>query len=160
MERTASDPAASTALLSQAWYSATHGGELLTPSYRVTDRWLNKGGDINRRAERFIWRETLRVAGLTLSAVVCGQSVFIVRICQLRLLAVLLELGEKDLRSDTVQQLAVEALSGEQGNAWLKVSAGFLLLALPGELYRTFLAARQFHQRYVAPQFPKLEPLR
>ncbi|WP_284972499.1 hypothetical protein [Atlantibacter hermannii] len=153
-------PAASTALLSQTWHSATYGGELQTPAFRITNRWLNKGGDIHRRAEHFIWREILRMAGLTLSAALCGQSVFTVRVCQLRLLAVLLLLGEKDLRAETTQQLAFEALSGGQGEAWLKVSAGSLLLALPGELYHTFRVGQQFHRRYVAPQFPKLKPLR
>lgn len=160
MERTTSVSAASTALLSQAWHSAARGGELFPSARQVTNRWLDKGGDINRRAERFIWRETLRSAGLTLSAALCGQSVFTVRVCQLRLLAVLLSLGEEDLRAEATQRLAVETLSGEPGNAWLKVSAGSLLLALPGELWRTFRAGQQFHRRHVAAHFPKLKPLR
>ncbi|MDN8559096.1 hypothetical protein [Citrobacter werkmanii] len=101
----------------------------------------------------------MRIAGLTLSAALCGQSVFIVRVCQLRLLAVMLTLGEEDLHAEATQQLAIEALAVEQGEAWLRCRAGSLLLALPGELYRTFRAGRQFHRRYVAPHFPKPEPL-
>ncbi len=145
--------------LLQAWNSAIRGGELLTPAYQLANRWLDKGGDINHRAERFIWLETLRMAGLTLSAALCGQSVFAVRVCQLRLLAVMLMLGEEDLRAEATQRLAVEVLAGGQSEAWLRCRAGSLLLALPGELWRTFQVAWQFHCRYVAPQFPKLEPL-
>ncbi|ALB63573.1 hypothetical protein BN137_900 [Cronobacter condimenti 1330] len=92
------------------------------------------------------------MAGLTLSAALCGQSVFIVRVCQLRRLAVMLTVGEEDLRTEATQQLAVEALSGEQGEVWLRRRAGSLFLTLPNELYRTFQAGQQFHRRYVAPQ--------
>ena len=116
------------------------------PSARqLTDHWLHKGGDIFRRAERFIWLETLRMAGLALSAALCGQSTFTVQVCQLRLLAVLQCLGGENLLVEATQRQALEALYGTPGPK--HHGAGYQLLTLHGMLYRTCRVARQFHRR-------------
>lgn len=140
----------------RAWHCATTGGELLPSARQLADHWLHKGGDIFRRAERFIWLETLRMAGLTLSAALCGQSSFTVQVCQLRLLAVFQCLGGEDLRAEATQRQALAALHGTPE----RHDAGWQLLTLPGVLCHTWRTGRRFHRRYVVPNYPKLKSLR
>ncbi|MDR3104206.1 MAG: hypothetical protein LBU96_07110 [Yokenella regensburgei] len=147
-------------VVNQAWRCATTGGEQLAPAREIADHWLDKGGDIYRRAARFILRESLSIALLSVVITVSGRVPFVLLVRQLRLLAVMQYLAGRDLRQETTQRRALEALYGtdaaELDARWHRRN----LYNVVEDYRRTYRAAKLFHHRYVAPVFPPLEPLR
>lgn len=153
-------PQASHEVCNLAWYCATNDEKSLPDARGIAERWLNKGGDIHQRAARFLIQESLYVAGLSTVTIVCGRVPFSLLVRQLRLLAVMQHLNGQDLRQETTQCGALEALYGT-GAATLPArwhSRSFCNIA--GDYRRTYRAAQLFHQLYVAPVFPPPEPLR
>lgn len=98
------------------------------------------------------------MAELTLSAALCEQLGFAVRVCQLRLLAVVARCRGFTYGGSTTKYTGGTIRGPVE--TWLQLGTLWPLQALPGELYRTFQTWRQCHRRYTAPQLPKLKLLR
>lgn len=153
-------PQASHEVCGLAWYCATSGGKSLPGARGIAERWLNKGGDIHQQATHFLLQETLYVVGLSASTAICGWVPFALLVRQLRLLAVMQYLNGQDLRLETTQYRALEALYGTDATALPARWQCRSLCNVVSDYRRTYRAAQQFHRQYVAPVFPPPEPLR
>ena len=147
-------------VVSQAWYRATTGEPLLNSASDIAERWLNKGGDIYRRATRFILWESLSIATMSVVTTVSGQVPFRLLGRQLRLLAVMQYLGGWDLHQKTTQYRALEVLYGSGAVAFPARWRSRSLYNVVKDFWRTYRAAQLFHLLYVAPAFPPPAPLR
>lgn len=145
-------------ILQQAWQLAIWGEEELTTASQMAECLIDKGGDVYRRTERFVVRESLYIAALSVVTVIRRQCSFILLVRQLRLLATLQYLGGQDLHQEAARLRAVKALYGTALDTVIFHSP--ILLQVPGNIRRTYQAGRLFHRRYVAPIFPPSAPLR
>ncbi|MEZ2603961.1 hypothetical protein [Kluyvera intermedia] len=151
-------PQAPSDVCEQVWYYAIWGIAGLAPARDIAEHWLNKSGDIHRRATRFLMRESRYAVLLSVAARVFGHPPFALLVRQLRLLAVIQYLGGQDLRQGATQYRALEALYGtravELAARWHRRS----VCNVVEDYRRTYRAAQLFHRLYVAPVFPALDP--
>ncbi|MDK9354837.1 hypothetical protein QQF54_01585 [Lelliottia sp. V106_10] len=143
-----------------AWSVATRDDHRLGSAGRIAENWMDKGGDVYHRATRFIIRECLYMAVLSITSVFRRAPPFALLVRQLRLLAVMQYLGGWDLRQEATQYRALEVLYGTGAvvlpDRWHSRS----LYNVIDDCQRTYRAARLFLFLYVAPVFPPLAPLR
>lgn len=143
-----------------AWSVATRDDQQLGSAGRIAENWMDKGGDVYRRAARFIIRECLHIAVFSMASVVQRAPPFALLVRQLRLLAVMQYLGGWDLRQEATQYRALEVLYGTGAVALPDRWHSRSLYNVIDDCRRTYHAARLFHLLYVAPVFPPLAPLR
>lgn len=143
-----------------AWSVATRDGHRLGSAGRIAENWMDKGGDVYHRATRFIIRECLHMAVLSMADIVLRAPPFALLVRQLRLLAVMQYLGGWDLRQEATQYRALEVLYGTGAVTLPAFWSNRSLYKVIDDCRRTYRAARLFLFLYVAPVFPPLAPLR
>ncbi|WP_415999611.1 hypothetical protein [Citrobacter portucalensis] len=143
-----------------AWSVATRGGQRSGSAGRIAEHWMDKGGDVYRRAARFIIRECLHMAVLSTTSRFRRASPIALLVRQLRLLAVMQYLGGWDLRQEATQYRALEVLYGTGAVALPDRWHSRSLYNVINDCRLTYRTARLFLFLYVAPVFPPLAPLR
>jgi len=143
-----------------AWSVATRDDQRLESAGRIAEHWMDKGGDVYRRATRFIIRECLNIAVLSMNSIFRRAPPFALLVRQLRLLAVMQYLGGWDLRQEATQYRALEVLYSTGAVTLPACWSNRSLYNVIDDCRRTFRTARVFLFLYVAPIFPPLAPLR
>ena len=121
---------------------------------------MDKGGDVYRRAVRFIIRECLHIAVLSTTSIFRRTPPFALLVRQLRLLAVMQYPAGWDLRQEATQYRALEVLYGTGAVALPDRWHSRSLYNVIDDCRRTYRTARLFLFLYLAPVFPPLAPLR